>query len=40
MCAVQGVNIAAIVTTIALVRRSNRICPYHLKLTETTARQK
>jgi hypothetical protein len=26
---VQGVNIAAIATTILLVRRSNRICPYH-----------
>jgi uncharacterized protein with PQ loop repeat len=27
---VQAVNIAAIVTTLLLVRRSNRICPYHL----------
>lgn len=27
---VQGVNIAAIMTTIILVRRSNRICPHHL----------
>jgi hypothetical protein len=39
MCVVQGVNIAAIVTTIILVRRSNNICPYHRKLTETVARQ-
>ena len=28
---VQAVNIAAIVTTLLLVRRSNRICPHHLK---------
>ncbi len=28
---VQGVNIAAIITTIVLVRRSNQICPYHRK---------
>lgn len=39
MCVVQGVNIAAIVTTIVLVRRSNRLCPYHRQLTETKARQ-
>jgi uncharacterized protein with PQ loop repeat len=39
MCVVQGVNIAAIVTTIILVRRSNNICPYHRKLTEARARQ-
>jgi uncharacterized protein with PQ loop repeat len=31
MSCVQGVNIAAIMTTIILVRRSNQICPYHLK---------
>ncbi|MFL6228929.1 MAG: PQ-loop repeat-containing protein [Pyrinomonadaceae bacterium] len=34
MCVVQGVNIAAIVTTIALVRRSNNVCPYHRRMTE------
>lgn len=28
---VQTVNIAAIVTTLLLVRRSNRVCPYHMK---------
>lgn len=28
---VQGINITAIVMTIMLARRSNRICPYHLK---------
>ena len=28
---VQAVNIAAIVTTLLLVRRSNQICPHHLK---------
>ena len=39
MCVVQGVNIAAIVTTILLVRRSNNICPYHQKVTETMAHQ-
>ena len=39
LCVVQGVNIAAIVTTIVLVRRSNSICPYHRKLTEMKARQ-
>jgi lipid-A-disaccharide synthase-like uncharacterized protein len=26
---VQSINIAAIVTTILLARRSNRVCPYH-----------
>ena len=35
---VQGINIAAIVTTI-LVRRSNKVCPYHQKIAETMARQ-
>jgi len=39
LCVVQGVNIAAIVTTIILVRRSNSICPYHRKLTEMKAWQ-
>ena len=28
---VQLINIAAIVATIILARRGNRICPYHLK---------
>ncbi len=28
---VQAVNIAAIVTTLILVRRSNRVCPHHAK---------
>lgn len=36
---VQGVNIAAIVTTIILVRRSNNVCPYHLKTVEAMTRQ-
>lgn len=36
---VQAVNLAAIVTTLLLVRRSNRVCPHHLKGAETTARQ-
>jgi uncharacterized protein with PQ loop repeat len=39
MCVVQGVNIGAILTTIVLVRRSNHICPYHRRLSETMARQ-
>lgn len=38
MCFVQGVNIAAISTTLVLVRRSNRICQYHRKMTKMTAR--
>lgn len=29
---VQCVNIAAIATTLILVRRSNRVCPHHLKV--------
>jgi uncharacterized protein with PQ loop repeat len=28
--AVQGINITAIVATILLARRSNRLCPYHM----------
>ena len=28
---VQGINITAIVTTIVLARRSNSVCPYHLR---------
>jgi uncharacterized protein with PQ loop repeat len=39
MCVVQAVNISAIATTILLVRRSNHICPYHRKVTETITRQ-
>lgn len=39
MCVVQGVNIAAIVTTIILVRRSNNVCPYHRRVTEARARR-
>ena len=31
LCVVQSVNIAAILTTIVLVRSSNRICPLHLE---------
>lgn len=27
----QAVNIMAIVTTLILVKRSNRVCPHHLK---------
>ncbi len=39
MCFVQGVNIIAIATTLVLVRRSKRICPYHLKVAEMASRQ-
>ena len=39
LCVVQAVNIAAIATTILLVRRSNQICPYHQKVTDTMTRQ-
>jgi len=35
---VQAVNIAAIVTTLLLVRRSNRVCPHHLKAAGVSAR--
>ena len=35
----QAVNVTAIVTTIILVRRSNSVCPYHLKVTEGIKRQ-
>jgi uncharacterized protein with PQ loop repeat len=38
LAAVQAVNIAAIVTTLLLVRRSNRVCPHHLKAVATAAR--
>lgn len=31
---VQGANLAAIMTTIILVGRSNRICPYHRQLAQ------
>jgi hypothetical protein len=36
---VQVINITAIIATIILARRSNRICPYHLK-TSLAARDK
>ncbi len=39
MGGVQGVNIAAITTTILLVRRSDRICPYHREGAATTTRR-
>ena len=39
MSFVQVVNIAAIVTTIILVRKSNRVCPHHLKDPGRTTRQ-
>ena len=39
LAVVQGVNIAAIVTTLLLVRRSNRVCPHHMKVAETAARR-
>ena len=35
---VQGVNIAAILITIGLVRSSNRVCPLHLKTALAGAR--
>jgi uncharacterized protein with PQ loop repeat len=34
---VQAVNIMAIVTTLILVKRSNRVCPHHLKATRRAA---
>lgn len=34
MALVQAVNIMAIVTTLILVQRSNRVCPHHLKVAE------
>jgi len=39
LCFVQVVNILAIATTLILVRRSNRICPYHQKVAEMLTRQ-
>jgi lipid-A-disaccharide synthase-like uncharacterized protein len=39
LAVVQALNIAAIVTTLLLVRRSNRVCPYHLNVAETPARR-
>ena len=39
LCVVQAVNIMAITTTILLVGRSNQICPYHQKVTETMTRR-
>ncbi len=35
---VQAVNLAAIVTTLLLVRRSNRVCPHHLSVAGVRAR--
>jgi uncharacterized protein with PQ loop repeat len=35
----QAINITAIVTTIILLRRSNRVCPHHLEITGAIARQ-
>lgn len=39
MSIVQVISIIAIGITIVLVRRSNRICPYHRKLSETMTRK-
>ncbi|HEX8281969.1 MAG TPA: PQ-loop repeat-containing protein [Pyrinomonadaceae bacterium] len=39
MTIVQAVNLAAIVTTLLLVRRSNRVCPHHLKAAGVDARR-
>lgn len=36
---VQAINIVAIVITLLLVRRSNQICPHHLKTAEMTKHQ-
>ncbi len=36
---VQVVNIVAIAATLVLVRRSKRICPYHLRIAEMGSRQ-
>ncbi len=36
---VQAVNIAAIVTTLLLVRRSDQVCPHHLKVAGVTERR-
>ena len=37
---VQVINMAAIAATIALARRSNNICPYHLQLAQSYQRQR
>ena len=36
---VQAINIASIVTTLFLVRRSNRVCPHHTKVVGTAVRR-
>ena len=36
---VQSINIIAIVTTIILARRSNHVCPYHLKKAQAGPRR-
>ncbi|HEV2913787.1 MAG TPA: PQ-loop repeat-containing protein [Pyrinomonadaceae bacterium] len=38
LAVVQAINIAAIVTTLLLVQRSNKVCPHHLNITKNTAR--
>lgn len=35
LSAVQAVNVVAIVTTLVLVRRSNRVCPHHAKAAQS-----
>ena len=37
---VQSINISAIVTTIIAVRRSNNICPLHLKIAQASVGNK
>jgi uncharacterized protein with PQ loop repeat len=38
LAVVQAINIAVIVTTLVLVRRSNQVCPHHLRAAESAAR--
>lgn len=37
---VQAVNIAAIATTLFLVRKSNRVCPHHTKVVGAPVRRR
>ncbi len=38
MSVVQATNIAAIAATLLLVRRSNRVCPHHLRAADSAGR--
>ncbi len=39
MSIVQAVNITAIAATLLLVRKSNRVCPHHLRAADSAGRR-